>query len=62
MPVPFGITKSKFLHKDSFGLKVGNHLFNRDIIITDGRCFSITFYTYEIEFHNESGLMGLGPF
>ena len=62
MPVSFGIGEGEFFYKDLFSIQIFYHFFNCDVVIPDGRRFTITFYAHKIELHNQCWLMCFGAF
>lgn len=61
MPEPDRLYKSECFQEPLFLHQVGDHLFDRDMIITDGGRFPIAFKTQVLQFYNKSGLVRLGP-
>jgi hypothetical protein len=59
MPVALGITECKLFYELSFLLKISLHFFNGDVVISYGRCLSISLKAKMLQFHDERRLVGL---
>ena len=62
MPVPFRIGIGKLFDKHFLALQVGNHFIDRDIVVGNGRCFTVTPYAHELQFDHQCGLVRFGAF
>jgi hypothetical protein len=61
MPEPDRLYERECFQEPFFLHQVGDHLFDRDMIITDCGRLPIAFKTQVLQFYNKGRLMGLGP-